>query len=153
MDVKAIAEEYGCWFCSRKDGEDWVFSFEWDTPVHLSCVVKKLRDDPGNEEAQLMAREFEMEEVAGLDFIDNLLDELQELHEQYWFDWSELREEWEKDKGSKFFDEDRLQWAFDAGKKAGRVEARDEIEALVEKVKAETIAKRIKEKEKSGGNG
>jgi len=52
----------GCWYCYNKDNlNDMEFSFEWDTNVHLECLKEALQD-PNNEEAKIIAREF------GLDY-------------------------------------------------------------------------------------
>lgn len=71
--------DHGCWFCDRTDGDDWAFSFEWDTPVHLSCVKKVLKQDPYHQEAVLMAKEF------GL------------LSDERWTEYQRKAQEWAED--------------------------------------------------------
>lgn len=55
----AIHMGYGCWYCGGKEGEDLVFSMEFDTPVHKSCAYGALSRDKNNEEAKLFIEEFD----------------------------------------------------------------------------------------------
>ncbi|GGK22789.1 hypothetical protein GCM10010965_14600 [Caldalkalibacillus thermarum] len=54
----AVNKGFGCWYCGRKDIENLRFSLEFDTPVHLSCIEKALKQDPNDEEAIVFWREF-----------------------------------------------------------------------------------------------
>lgn len=47
----------GCWFCHKDDGE-LVFEDQFDTFVHVSCIIKALEVDPNDPEAQLMTDVF-----------------------------------------------------------------------------------------------
>lgn len=50
----------GCWYC---DGEDVPveFSHEWDTPVHLCCIKRARAEDPKDKEAEVFAKEFNLD--------------------------------------------------------------------------------------------
>ncbi|WP_206922905.1 hypothetical protein [Alicyclobacillus suci] len=50
----------GCWFCHSDKGDDWLFSFEFDCYVHVSCLKKAPLDDP---EANIMRHEFVNEKL------------------------------------------------------------------------------------------
>lgn len=56
-DKRVTAAEGGCWYCERASGELY-FCTEFDTYVHIDCVKKALRDDPTDQEAQIIADEF-----------------------------------------------------------------------------------------------
>ena len=45
---KSTPAKGGCWFCYMTDDEetDWLFSWEWDTNLHLSCLKKAIEDNP-----------------------------------------------------------------------------------------------------------
>ena len=53
----AIEFGFGCWYCGGKDGQDLLFSIEFDTPVHEHCLKKALKNDD-DMEAKIMAREL-----------------------------------------------------------------------------------------------
>lgn len=55
----AVENGFGCWYCGGKEGEDLVFSFEFDTPVHLSCAETAYNEDNDDLEAKIIIREFE----------------------------------------------------------------------------------------------
>jgi hypothetical protein len=49
----------GCWYCYGTETDDLVFSWGFDTNVHLSCIRERLT--PGNKddgELRLLAAEF-----------------------------------------------------------------------------------------------
>ena len=48
--------ECKCWYCFEQD-ENLVFSVEFDTYLHLSCLRIALHDQ-NDEEAKIFAREF-----------------------------------------------------------------------------------------------
>ncbi|MDF2841679.1 MAG: hypothetical protein K0R00_105 [Herbinix sp.] len=50
----------GCWFCHNgfSDLKDKAFSYEFDTNLHISCLLDELRENPNNEEAKLIAKEY-----------------------------------------------------------------------------------------------
>jgi len=54
-DANRIGNVWGCWFCREKTG-DFLFSFEFDTPVHFDCA-KKAHDE-GNPEGTIMLKEW-----------------------------------------------------------------------------------------------
>ena len=56
--VLAIEAGYGCWYCKGNTGADLEFSFEFDTPVHVSCAKKALEKDENNVEAEIIVREL-----------------------------------------------------------------------------------------------
>lgn len=45
----------GCWFCYCQNG-DLSFDEEFDTFYHLHCLQIKLKNDPHNREAKVMAK-------------------------------------------------------------------------------------------------
>ena len=47
-----------CWYCYSPPGDDLVFSWEFDTAVHLSCIRDRVTSDPTDREAHILAREF-----------------------------------------------------------------------------------------------
>lgn len=49
--------DFNCWYCGKSDDE-LTFSWEFDTPVHVTCVEKEIEKDPDNTEAQIMHREL-----------------------------------------------------------------------------------------------
>lgn len=55
----ATTRGYGCWYCNKTEGEDLVFSFEFDTPVHKSCVHDALEKNPEDIEARIFMQELE----------------------------------------------------------------------------------------------
>lgn len=50
-----------CWYCHGAPGDDLVFSWEFDTFVHLTCIRARVAEDPSDDEAAIFAREFERE--------------------------------------------------------------------------------------------
>ena len=50
----------GCWFCNSEDEGYWLTSREWDAYVHRECLIEALRSNPEDQEAQIMAREFDI---------------------------------------------------------------------------------------------
>lgn len=52
----------GCWFCSTevKEGDNGLFSGEFDTNLHKTCLEESLEKDPSHPEARIIAREFGM---------------------------------------------------------------------------------------------
>ena len=51
----------GCWFCcSKYDGGEWLCSREWDANLHKECLLEALRANPDDEEARIMALEFDI---------------------------------------------------------------------------------------------
>lgn len=55
----ATQNGYGCWYCGGKEGEDLVFSIEFDTPVHKSCAYGALNRNKHDQEAQIFVNEFD----------------------------------------------------------------------------------------------
>lgn len=53
--MKKSPHEGGCWFCYDDAPQGLVLDSEFDTFVHLSCLNKELKENPSNEEAQIMA--------------------------------------------------------------------------------------------------
>ncbi|MDF2615441.1 MAG: hypothetical protein K0Q47_96 [Sedimentibacter sp.] len=55
--------EGGCWFCSntKNETENLLFSFEFDTYVHASCVLEKEKE--GNGEAEIIAKELNLPDI------------------------------------------------------------------------------------------
>jgi len=49
-----------CWYCHCPPGDDLVFSWEFDTYVHLSCIRDRLASDPSDREAHILGREFNL---------------------------------------------------------------------------------------------
>lgn len=47
-----------CWYCHCPPGDDLVFSWEFDTFVHLGCIRDRLSSDPTDREAAILGREF-----------------------------------------------------------------------------------------------
>jgi hypothetical protein len=47
-----------CWYCHCPPGDDLVFSWEFDTYVHLSCLRERIEHDPSDREAHIMGREL-----------------------------------------------------------------------------------------------
>lgn len=60
--MKKSPTEGGCWYCKDDSGE-MAFSCEFDTFVHMSCLIEaaKCKED---QEAQIMARELIVENDA-----------------------------------------------------------------------------------------
>jgi hypothetical protein len=57
---KVSPADSGCWFCNTdNETNDWVFSFEFDTYFHKSCLIVAMKDK-GNLEAQIIAKEFKL---------------------------------------------------------------------------------------------
>jgi hypothetical protein len=54
----AIKLGYGCWYCGGKEGDDLLFSIEFDTPVHERCLRGALARDKHGDEAKIMASEL-----------------------------------------------------------------------------------------------
>lgn len=51
----------GCWFCrSKYGGGEWLWSREWDANFHKECLIEALRVNPEDQEAQIMALEYEV---------------------------------------------------------------------------------------------
>ena len=49
----------GCWFCgSIGDHAELYYSAQWDCDFHLSCLKKRLRENPNCEQAQTIRVEF-----------------------------------------------------------------------------------------------
>ena len=45
-----------CWFCNTDEQRyDWCFDGEFDTWLHLSCLIKTLEENPDHIEAKLMS--------------------------------------------------------------------------------------------------
>jgi hypothetical protein len=52
------AHNGGCWYCGDDQG-DMLFSFEFDTNLHLECLRKQISyHDIDDTETRIMAREF-----------------------------------------------------------------------------------------------
>jgi len=49
-----MPNEGGCWFCHKWDAWTLVAESEFDTNVHLECIVEALKA-PDNEEAKIMS--------------------------------------------------------------------------------------------------
>lgn len=47
-----------CWYCGKDDGEFAYFSLEWDTVVHVCCVIKAHNDKPDDLEADIFNNEL-----------------------------------------------------------------------------------------------
>ena len=57
-----------CWFCREHvDKEDYLFDSEFDTALHEKCLVKELKDNPKNFEAQLMTYLLTSETKKGIE--------------------------------------------------------------------------------------
>ncbi len=54
----------GCWYCYTDDEGEWLFSCEFDTYLHKSCLEKELslmvEQDLYDPELNIIAREFGM---------------------------------------------------------------------------------------------
>ena len=52
----------GCWFCHNAitNPVDKGFSMELDTNFHVSCLLKQIAEHPDNQEATIIAKEFEI---------------------------------------------------------------------------------------------
>jgi hypothetical protein len=50
--------EKGCWYCESSTGEQ-VFSKEFDTYLHLKCLINQLSENPEDPEARLLKEELE----------------------------------------------------------------------------------------------
>lgn len=63
MTEKLSPRDGGCWFCHTKVQVDdnGLFSGEFDTNLHKTCLSGILKEDPSHQEARIMAREFDME--------------------------------------------------------------------------------------------
>lgn len=44
-----------CWFCDQSGVEELIFDIEFNTPVHKSCIINKLKEDRTNTEALVMS--------------------------------------------------------------------------------------------------
>ncbi|RKJ42844.1 hypothetical protein D7X33_35440 [Butyricicoccus sp. 1XD8-22] len=55
----ALNMGFGCWYCGGKEGEDLVFSIEFDTPVHKCCAYGALNRNKDDDEAKIFINEFE----------------------------------------------------------------------------------------------
>ena len=53
----AKPNEGGCWYCFQKD-DDLLFSWEFDTFVHLECIRHAAKKNPQDREAQIFLSEF-----------------------------------------------------------------------------------------------
>lgn len=51
----------GCWYCQTKK-PGLVFSGEFDTYVHQECIKARLKEEPSDPEAMIMAKEFSLHE-------------------------------------------------------------------------------------------
>lgn len=51
----------GCWYCGEDEGE-MVLSAEFDTYLHIDCLKDALYADPGDQEAQILKREFDIQD-------------------------------------------------------------------------------------------
>lgn len=47
----------GCWFCGRR-GEEVYFSMEFDSFLHIECLLKTKREDLDGRETDIIFREF-----------------------------------------------------------------------------------------------
>ena len=47
-----------CWYCFGPVGDDLVFSWEFDTCVHLHCIRDRVTNSPDDLEAAILAQEF-----------------------------------------------------------------------------------------------
>lgn len=56
----ATPQNGGCWYCNLKD-DKLSFTCEFDAYVHPECVRQALEADPEDREAQIIARELEIE--------------------------------------------------------------------------------------------
>lgn len=43
-----IPENDPCWYCHCPPGDDLVFTWEFDTFVHLDCIRERLSSDPAD---------------------------------------------------------------------------------------------------------
>jgi hypothetical protein len=64
LDDLVSPNKGGCWFCSRKDSREMVFSHEFDCYLHTECLKKAIGKSFG--EAEIMAREL------GIDHVENI---------------------------------------------------------------------------------
>lgn len=56
-----IPETDPCWYCHCPPGDDLVFSWEFDTFVHLACIRDRISTEPHDREAAILSREFGVE--------------------------------------------------------------------------------------------
>lgn len=73
----------GCWFCDKEGGDDYVFDWEFDTPVHLHCIRERLKDpkwvsDQELSEAEIMSYLLRPNE----DLIDANGDVVQQIYDR-----------------------------------------------------------------------
>ncbi len=51
----------GCWFCCEdEENEELIFCHEFDTYVHMGCLLRQCQEDPDDPEVKIMAIEFGM---------------------------------------------------------------------------------------------
>lgn len=59
-----------CWYCNSEEdlSGGWYFSCEWDCDVHYDCLMKVLKADPNDMEAEIMKREFNITDKMVADY-------------------------------------------------------------------------------------
>jgi hypothetical protein len=55
---KVHPNDGGCWYCHTVEGNDMMFSCEFDTYIHKHCIEKAVKGDPDDREAAIIAREL-----------------------------------------------------------------------------------------------
>lgn len=65
MAIQRVSPQNGgCWYCHLQDEfgtNGMVFSYEFDTYLHMECLISSLRRDPSDPEARIIAKELHKE--------------------------------------------------------------------------------------------